>query len=241
MTDEPKSATPEASSTASPRLSSLRKRVAAVASSNRTERMQAMVDLVATIVMALATIATAWSGYQSALWGGEDTAHMSQAMKAIIRAGEFNNLAMQRIAIHVTLFGQWTGAVAANNTTQAEFLLARFPEPLKTAVKEWRALDPATNPNAPASPFDMPSYVVRERADADRWELVAGDETDAANRAGDISDQYLVYTIIFASVLFFAGISGKFKTQVLDIVVLAIGIVALSAGTIIMLLQPVAR
>lgn len=224
-----------------PQSPSFSKRMRALASSNRSERAQRMIDLLATIVMATATIATAWSGYQSALWGGEQTMHSSQAMKAIIRAGEFNNLKMARTSIHVNMFGQWSSAVGANNTALADFLLARFPEPLKTATSDWRALNPLTDPNAPASPFDMPSYVLRESSEAERWENIAAEESDAASRAGEISDQYLVYTIIFASVLFFAGISGKFKSEALDIVVLALGALVLMGGIIIMLMQPIAK
>jgi hypothetical protein len=42
-------------------------------------------------------------------------------------------------------------------------------------------------------------------------------ESAAAIRASDFSDRYLVFTIIFASVLFFAGISGKFTWWAVDV------------------------
>jgi hypothetical protein len=215
-------------------------RLGAVMSSRRSERMQRWVDLLAAILMAAATVATAWCGYQSALWGGEQTTHSSQVMKAIVRAGEANNLAMQRQNLHVNLFGQYINALDTNNNRLADFILNRMPEPLKTATRDWRAQDPLNNPNAPASPFDMPSYVLRERAEADRWEQVASDETDAGNRAGEVSDHYLLFTIIFASVLFFAGISGKFKWEFIDLVVLALGALTLLAGIGILFTLPLA-
>jgi hypothetical protein len=224
-----------------PQSSSIGKRLRAVASSNRSERAQRWIDLLSAVLMAAATVATAWCGYQSSLWGGVQADHASLAMKAIVRAGESNNLAYQRTGVHVTLFGQWASATSTNNTALADFLLARLPEPLKTATNDWRALDPLNNPSAPPSPFDMPSYVLRERGEADRWEQTAADESDAAGRAGEIADQYLVYTIIFASVLFFAGISGKFSWQPVDIVVLVLGAMALLGGVIVMLMQPIAR
>lgn len=224
--------------TPDPKTSSLRKRVRAVAIGNRTERMQQWIDLVAAVLMAVATIATAWSAYQSSLWGGNQTDHSVKVVKAFVRVGEFNNLAMQRIAIHVSLIGQYTTAISANNRAQAAFLLARFPEPLKTATMEWSALDPLKNPAAPASPFDMPSYVLRERMEADRWEQIAGEESDASSRAGEIADRYLIFTIVFAAVLFFAGISGKFNWHVMDILVLVLGALALLAGMALMFTLP---
>jgi hypothetical protein len=217
---------------------SRRSRLNAVISSRRSERMQRWIDLLAAILMAAATVATAWCGYQSALWGGMSTVHSSQAMKAIVRAGEFNNLAMQRQSLYVNLFGQYVNAVGTNNTALADFIFNRFPPTLKTATRDWLATNPLNNPNAQASPFDMPSFQMRERAEADRWEQVATDETDAANRAGDVSDQYLLFTIIFASVLFFAGISGKFKWEFIDVLVLALGALTLLIGIGILLTLP---
>lgn len=50
-------------------------------------------------------------------------------------------------------------------------------------MQQWIDLVPT------ATPFDMPSYVQRERAEADRWEQVAADASDAALHAGETSDR----------------------------------------------------
>jgi hypothetical protein len=206
----------------------------------RTERIRQWIDLLSAVLMAVATIATAWCGYQSASWGGEQTTHDSRASTAIVRAGEFNNLALQKTSVHVNLFGQWVAATSTDNTKLADFLFDRFPEPLKSATVAWRATDPLNDPSAPASPFDMPEYALRDRAEADRWEQIAIDESVASERASEYSDRYLVFTIIFASVLFFAGISGKFKWQAIDIAVLVVGALVLLIGLATMLSTPLA-
>ena len=70
------------------------------------------------------------------------------------------------------------------------------------------------------------------------WEDIAIVEFAAGDRADEISDRYLVFTIIFASVLFFGGISGKFRWQIVDVVVLSLGALALFIGLTAMFSLP---
>lgn len=209
------------------------------AESQPNPRLYRWVELCSAVMLAIATVATAWSGYQSARWGGERTEHTTASYSANIRVAKFANLAQQKVNTHVGLFGQWAGAVSTNNQALADFLFERFPEPLKRAATAWRATQPLTNAAAPATPFDMPEYVLAERLEAERWEATVEAESQAAARANDISDRYLLFTIIFAVVLFFGGISGKFRWQALDIAVLIFGALALFIGLIIMILSPV--
>jgi hypothetical protein len=202
-------------------------------------RREQLIELLSAALLALATIATAWSGYQSSLWGGDQASHESLAGTAIIKTGLFSNLAEQKVGLHTSLFGQWAAAVSAENTALADFLFDRFPEPLQSAAVAWRATQPLTNPDAPASPFDMPEYVLPESAESLRWEEVAIAESAAADGAGEIADRYLLFTIIFALVLFFGGISGKFSWQLLDVVVLVLGGLVMIAGLLILFTSPV--
>ena len=84
----------------------------------------------------------------------------------------------------------------------------------------------------------MPEYVLPERKDADRWEETSHQESVAADRAGEMSSRYLLFTIIFASVLFFAGVGGKFKSQMLDLPLLVLGALTLLIGLLIILTSP---
>ena len=195
-------------------------------------------ELLSAVLMAAATIATAWSAYQSSEWNGQFSNHSTAATTAIVRVGKLSNIALQRTSVHVNLFVQWVEAVKDGNTRMADFLLNRFPEPLKAATIAWQSTNPFTNPHAPASPFDMPEYVIVESRDADRWNATAIDEFAAADRASVTSSRYMMFTIIFASVLFFAGISGKFRWLVIDEAVLVLGALTLLGGLVIMLWSP---
>jgi hypothetical protein len=201
-------------------------------------RVRQWMDLGSATVMAAATVATAYSAYQSSLWNGEQNRHESRAATAVVRTSKLTNLAMQKTTVHVNLFVQWVAATNRGEQRTADFLFSRFPEPLKTAAGAWRATNPFDNANAPASPFDMPQYAVRERLDADHWEKIAQDESAAGETAGAVGNRYLLFTIIYASVLFLAGISGKFNWPAIDQTVLALGALTLLVGVAIMIAMP---
>ena len=201
-------------------------------------RVRQWMDLLSALLMAGATVATAYSAYQSSLWNGEFALHKARSTTAVIRVGKLSNLALQRTSVHVNLFVHWITAVHKGDNRMADFLFVRFPEPLKTAAGAWRATSPLTNPEAPQSPFDMPEYVLQERIEADRWEGVAQEESARGEHAGEMANRYLLFTIIYASVLFFAGISGKFRWQAMDLTVLVLGAMTLLIGVAVMIASP---
>jgi hypothetical protein len=210
----------------------------AAAEKRQALRLRQWMDLLSALLMAAATVATAWSAYQSSLWNGQYAMYKSRATNAAIKVGKLSTLALQRTSVHVNLFVHWVSAMNRGDTRTADFLAARFPEPLEEAVEAWRATNPFENPQAPVSPFDMPQYVLQERVQADRWERIGQDESAAAEHANETANRYLLFTIIYASVLFFAGISGKFRWQAIDITVLVLGAVTLLAGIVIMIASP---
>jgi hypothetical protein len=204
----------------------------------REERTERRIELLAAVVMAVATILTAWSAYQSARWGGESSLHELRVIGAIVKQSKFANLAEQRRSLDVNLFGQWVSAVNADDKKLADFIFDRFPEPLETATIAWQRTDPLNNPAAPTSPFFMPEYALTESAEELRWEETATAEAAAADRAGLVSERYLLFTVIFSTTLFFAGISGKFGSFAINVAVLVIGGVVLLISTAIMISLP---
>src|SRR5262245_13395775 len=126
-------------------------------------RLRQWMDLLSAIVMAAATVATAYSAYESSLWNGDQNTHNARSTTAVVRAGKLTNLALQKTAVHVNLLAHWLSARNSGDQRTADFLLGRFPEPLGTAAEAWLATNPFENPEAAASPFDMPQYALQER------------------------------------------------------------------------------
>ena len=120
----------------------------------------------------------------------------------------------------------------------ADFLYQRFPPELKTATDAWLAEDPINNPDAPSSPFKMPEYRLPEEIAAEQMDQVAAENFTKASQADEYADNYVLLTVIFAMVLFFSGISGKFQWRVIDALVLAFGIIVLLGGLVLLVEIP---
>jgi hypothetical protein len=181
------------------------------------------VELVATALLAVATVATAWSGYQANRWNGEQAKAGARANATRIESTRASGLANTQTQIDVATFTQWVNAYAQKQTELANFYFKRFRKEFKPAVDAWAATRPLKNAEAPLTPFVMPQYQLAERARADQLE--AGAEVFAAEARRDIqrSSNYVLAVVLFASALFFAGMSTKLGTPSLRVALLAIG------------------
>jgi len=178
-------------------------------------------ELTATILLALATVMTAWSAFQANKWNAVQTRSYSVASAHRVESGKASTLAGQQQIIDVLLFTDWLQATSEETGgrlpteyvpdpgTYSAFLYKRFRPEFQPALHAWLAEDPGTNASAPSSPFVMPEYVLaarQESADLEKSAEVAGAQArQATARAGN----YVLATVLCASVLFFCGIGMK--------------------------------
>ena len=189
-------------------------------------------ELVATVLLAVAAVATAWASYQSARWHGEQARAQSASVAARVESTRAANVANRQGQIDVALFTQWVDAYARNETELAAFYDKRFRPEFKPAFDAWVATKPRKNPSAPLSPFAMPQYKLAANAASDRLEVKAA---AASQRAGGFiqrADDYSLAVVLFASSLFFAGISTRLRSSTLRMVILGLGC-ALFLGSVV--------
>lgn len=180
-------------------------------------------ELVSTLLLALATLATAWSAYQSREWTGEQSLDTSHATASRIAENRSSALANRQVQIDVATFTQWLDARAAHDPELATFYRARFRAEFKPAFAAWLRTSPFDSGSAPPTPFDLPEYRLRASAEAARLERAAAADSEQAKEANEHADNYMLAVVLFASTLFFAGISTKLHTEVARRVVLGIG------------------
>lgn len=209
-----------------------------LSSDGRMSRSDRWVEFLSAVLLALATIATAWSAYQSTLYGGDEAAARGASNAATVKSAHYAGEAVQIRGFHAILFVEWAAAVSQENQELEDFLYQRFPPALKTASDAWIATKPLVNPDAPSSPFVMSEYVLEEDDLAEQWQATAEAELAKANQADETSDRYVLLTVLFASVLFFGGIAGKFQSQIIDMAMLVIGSIIFLAGLGILLTFP---
>jgi hypothetical protein len=198
------------------------------------DRLHGRAELLATILLAVAAVATAWSSYQSARWSGVQANDYSAANAARIESTRAATEAGQETQVDVLTFTQWVDAYARHETRLADFYFGRFRPEFRPVVEAWVATRPLRTPGAPATPFAMPRY--RLAATAESRSLLARAETTAASarQANQRSDNYVLAVVLFAAALFFAGISTKLSEPRQRLFVLGMGYV-LFVGTAIWL------
>ncbi len=189
-------------------------------------------ELLATILLAIAAVATAWSSYQSARWSGVQAIDFSKSNAARVESTQASDQAGQEIEVDVLTFSQWVDAYAAGDQRLARFYLDRFRDEFKPAVRAWIATRPLKNPNAPSTPFAMPQYKLAKKAQAHRLQAQADLASAAARQSNQRSDNYVLAVVLFAAALFFAGISTKLTEPKQRVALLALGYF-LFAGTAI--------
>jgi hypothetical protein len=180
-------------------------------------------ELAATLLLALATLGIAWSGYQAARWSGLQSQRYAQANTA--RAAEIRaaTAAGQDRIQDLLNFNRWLEVSTQGNQQLADLYQRRFRAEFLPAFRAWLALDPLHNPTAVASPLALPQYHPAGFARADRLERVADQRFNEGRNSTERTDSYVLTTVFFAAVLFFAGISLRFQWEAMRLAVLVFG------------------
>ena len=181
------------------------------------------VEIIATVLLAVATVATAWSGYQSTRWNGEQAKAGGRATALRIESAKAAGLANTQTGVDVATFTQWVDAYALHETELADFYFRRFRPEFKPAVDAWVATKPLKNRSAPLTPFAMPQYKLKARADAERLDAAAAGFSARVLTNIQRASNYVLGVVLFASALFFGGMSAKLTTPRLRVAMLTIG------------------
>jgi hypothetical protein len=186
-------------------------------------RFDRRLELAATVLLAVAAVATAWAAYQSARWHGEQARAQSASIAARVESTRAANVANRQAQIDVALFTQWVDAYARDETELVDFYRKRFRPEFQPAFRAWVATRPRTNPTAPLSPFAMPQYKLAATAQADRLEAQAAAASESVGQFIQRANNYSLTVVLFAASLFFAGISTRLDSLTTRTVVLGLG------------------
>jgi hypothetical protein len=172
-------------------------------------------------------------------WNGEQAKAASRTNAIRIQAARAESLAEAETEIDVATFIQWVDARARDEPDLTAFYFARFREEFKPAVNAWISTRPFTNPDAPLTPFAMPSYRLAATIDAKRLDTEA--EASAATVQRDIqrASNYVLGVVLFAVFLFFAGMSTKLTDPRLRLITVSVGCVVFLGTAVWIATSPV--
>jgi hypothetical protein len=197
---------------------------------NKEHEFDRTTVIVITVLLGLITVLTAWSGFQSAKWGGAATDLALQSNVARSKSSEASLTANQLEILDIQVFIEWVNATIQGDTVRANFYQLRMRDEAKPAFNAWLATDPVHNKNAPTSPFILPEYVLQKRIEAQQLDDQSAALYKRYQAADEHSNEYVLTTVVLASALFFTGFATRIGWRQIEYTLLLFAILLLGYG-----------
>jgi hypothetical protein len=196
-------------------------------------------DLLATFLLSLAAVGSAFSAWQSTRWGSEQAVHFAGASAARVEAIRAFGKANVQLAYDASTFVQLVLTSLQGEQRLARLVGERFlRKEFRPYAEEWLAMKPLENPDAPANPFELESFQNGQYQEGLRLEELALQQIEAGRLATQHSDDYVLTTVFFALGLFFGGIGTKMRNRRLITVLLGLGVLGILVGVRFLLILP---
>ena len=183
-------------------------------------RRERWLEVFAALLLSLATVGIAWSGYQAARWSGIQAERYTQASAERSEANRAATIAANDRTRDLLDFNLWLEAVTDGDQPLAEVYQVRFREEFRPAFEAWLAKHPTDQQCAKDSPQNESAYVLQNTLSAERSERRAHELFVEGREATEHADAYVFSTVFFAVVLVFAGISLRFEWFPMRVLVL---------------------
>jgi hypothetical protein len=209
------------------------------------ERKTSLIEIISAIVIALTTVATAWSAYQSTLWSGIQDFALEAVNAENLAISEKTLLLQQRRMTDGMILLHVGDALIEGKQHIVDFYSERARPELRKALEAWLAEKPLENPKAKPHPLAMPEYedlvIAPIRSEIAQHQEASGKNLAKAREASTISDNYVLLTVLFASVLFLEALASKFNVPKIrtSILIFAVALFLLVSG--FLLTYPVTR
>jgi hypothetical protein len=205
-----------------------------IASAAREAWRDERVEVVAAILLSLATVLSAWGAYQATRWGGNQANSYAEAAALRSDAASHGTVASRQIQIDVASFLAWSDAALGGDEELAKYIEDRFRTEFLVAFEAWLGERPPNINLIPlGTPFERSEYVLAEQQISDAKATQAEQALKDAQNANQIGDDFVLTAVLFASVLFFAGIAAKFRPQWIRWAMLGVAVIVFTIGLII--------
>jgi hypothetical protein len=191
-------------------------------------------EMLAVVLLGIATVGSAWCGYQASRWNGEESRRAREAGLARIESSRLFTLAAQKVSYDAMVTAQLAQAVAQGDAPLADFYRNNLVRPeFVPYIEAWR--DAVAAGETPPPLVENRTYLDEQLGPSREADAEAQAEAARADDAADNSDDYVLTTLIMASALFFAGVTGSFRAPTVRLALLgAAGIViAIAASRIV--------
>ena len=194
------------------------------------DKTHRLLEVVAVILLGIATVGSAWCGFEASQWNGEESKLGRQASDQKVEASRLFGLATQAISYDSNMVAQYAQAVQSGDTRLQQFIRGTLMRPAFLPIlDEWQAQAQAGG--QPANLLIDQKYLDAQLAAYNAAEAESEATAELSQVAGKNADDYVLVTLGLAVALFFAGVAGSFKFRAVRVLLLvgaaiAIGIVA---------------
>ena len=186
-----------------------------------------VLEVAEAFVLAIVAVATAWSGYQAALWTGRQAELYGQASKVRVQAEGAVMYANQERLYNAATVVEWLKAEARGDKKLADLFERRLLPEFRPAFEAWRRTDPLNSARAPVGPQFMPEYRSSKTEQASQLDRKATALFDEGTKARENSDRYVRATVTLATVLLLTAISQRFRSNTVRIGLAVIAVMLL--------------
>lgn len=190
-----------------------------------------MIEVLAVVLLAVATLGSAWCGYQATRWNGEEADFARQATDARVEASRQFGLATQKVAYDATMVAQYAQAYADGNEKLIAFYRTALIRPeFLPVIDRWQQ-ELTAGTASPTNVFQDQQYLSTEFADytaADAHAIALNLESQKASETGD---DYVLTTLLLASALFFAGVTTSFRMRIPRLLLLTFAALTIAYAT----------
>jgi hypothetical protein len=194
-------------------------------------------EILAAVILSITVVATAWSAFQAGKWGGAMTVSFNEAsIDRTIAAADIAQ-ASRDISGDRANFGDYVLALSAGDERTAEILFVEFRDEVQPLITDWLIRDPFGGSYI-GSPFDTPDYLPTTTLESAVESLATAEmhTTEALDARGNVGD-YTLMTVLFAVVLFLAGLSRQFRSRI-SLALTAIAATGLVVGLAVLVVLP---
>jgi len=190
------------------------------------EITQHRLEVIGTVLLAVAALATSWASFQATLWSGDQMEYANESMALRAKSTRASTRAGQLVAIDVGLFNSWMTEEFRGDSTLRRFLEQHFRPEFRIAFDEWIASDPFHSKSAATTPFVLSSYHLSSSDSAYTYEVEADSTVTLSAYANTTGDSYVLTAVILASVMFFAGTAQQMRGPRLRVFLLGLASLA---------------
>jgi hypothetical protein len=211
---------------------------------NKQDRLRDKLEVINTLILAIATLAITWCSYQGVLWNGIQTFKLGDSNKFARLSQQKTIVTGQNRAMDEAILIAFVKAAIEKDQNIIDYSLRGVRPELSKIMSEWLSLRPFEDSTAYPHPMAMPEYLElmkKDMAEADRFSQQAEDAKDAAQRANKNSDNYSLLSVVFSMVMFFGAITSKIAPPRLSLLnTIVAGIICTGALVFVFFIVPIA-